>query len=230
MYYSTDPTLSCEERHKIWLDNIRKAVADRIVNEEERVPSYTALWRHWLRSSWVIKYWRNSHLNDVYSELPQPDDCGWMKQPNGSYCIEWEAPEVLQKIQTTIDFLLKGCGCKKGCKTKSCGCRKRQTLCGPGCECRGCTNVPTKQCNGEQSDEARQEREQSDEVRQEREQSDEARQEREQSDVLTHEEDNEYEDDDTDDDSATSTADYESDLEDIETEIVTDFPFTVDIV
>ena len=46
------------------------------------------------------------------------------------------------KIKQTIDFLVKGCTCKRGCKSKQCGCRKKGKCCGPGCECQGCTNLP----------------------------------------------------------------------------------------
>ena len=37
---------------------------------------------------------------------------------------------------------MKGCSCKKGCKTKQCGSRKKCSDCGPGCNCKGCTNLP----------------------------------------------------------------------------------------
>ena len=44
-------------------------------------------------------------------------------------------------MKGTIEFLTKGCSCKKGCKTKQCGCRKTGRHCGPGCDCHGCTNL-----------------------------------------------------------------------------------------
>ena len=125
LYNSLNPSLPCEERHELWLKNISKTVSDRILHEEERVPSQTALWRHWLRSCWVSSMWRNSPLHDLYSNLPQPEDSGWFRQPDGSYCIDWEAIEVLARLERNIDFLLKGCGCRKGCKSKKCVCRKK---------------------------------------------------------------------------------------------------------
>ena len=61
------------------------------------------------------------------------------------YAIEWEAAEVMEKIKGTIQFLTKGCSCKKGCRTNNCGCRRRSSHCGPGCACQGCTNLPVAQ-------------------------------------------------------------------------------------
>ena len=151
LYNSLNPSLPCEERHELWLKNISKTVSDRILHEEERVPSQTALWRHWLRSCWVSSMWRNSPLHDLYSNLPQPEDSGWFRQPDGSYCIDWEAKEVLARLERNIDFLLKGCGCRKGCKSKKCGCRKKDIYCGPACECQGCCNIPVQQ-EGEDDD------------------------------------------------------------------------------
>ena len=48
------------QKHQIWIEKIRSIVSDRIVCEEERVPSYDALWRHWLRTCWISQMWGNS--------------------------------------------------------------------------------------------------------------------------------------------------------------------------
>ena len=89
----------------------------------------------------MTQLWRNSPFPDVYSSLPSSEQSGWICQPDGTYGIDWKAAEVQKEIQHTMNFLLKGCGCTKGCKTLSCGCCKKQSLCGPGCLCQGCTNV-----------------------------------------------------------------------------------------
>ena len=68
-----------------------------------------------------------------------------MKGTDGVYSIDWEDPEVQNKIRGTIDFLVKGCTCKKGCKTNRCKCHKNGDYCGPGCECQGCVNIPIHQ-------------------------------------------------------------------------------------
>jgi len=104
------------------------------LNEEERVPFITALWRHWLCSCWVNQLWQNSSEEDVFSSLPLPEESGWNKLDDG-YTFDWEAPEIQSRVQEAIDFLIKGCSCKKGCKTANCGCRKKGRYCGPTCLC-----------------------------------------------------------------------------------------------
>ena len=85
--------------------------------------------------------------------LPLPEQSEWLRS-NGTYTIDWEAPEVMDRIKTTVDFLTKGCECKKGCGDKGgCGCvRKKKSYCGPGCECR-CVNLPHLQSQLGSSDE-----------------------------------------------------------------------------
>ena len=57
-YNATFPSLSPVYRHnKVWIHNISIVVADRIKSEEERIPTYTSLWRHWLRTCWVTNLW-----------------------------------------------------------------------------------------------------------------------------------------------------------------------------
>ena len=143
LYNSIDPSLPAKERHQVWLQEIRKLVSNRITTEEERVPSVTSLWRHWLRSSWIHQMWQCSNQCDMYSSLPQPEDSGWTICEDGKYKIDWEAPEIVEKVKRTIQFLIKGCSCKKGCISNNCGCRKKGIHCGPGCECQGCVNLPT---------------------------------------------------------------------------------------
>lgn len=143
LYNSLEQSLSTPDKHKLWIQQIRRTVANRITNEEERVPSITSLWRHWTRSCWISQMWQNSHLPDMYSPLPQPESCGWLHSDDGGYHIDWEAPEIIERVKNTIEFLTKGCTCKKGCRTNNCGCKKKYRYCGPGCECQGCTNVPS---------------------------------------------------------------------------------------
>lgn len=46
-----------------------------------------------------------------------------------------------ETVKNTIDFLIKGCTCKKGCNSGRCGCKKNGRTCGPGCQCQGCANL-----------------------------------------------------------------------------------------
>ena len=81
---STKPT----ERHKLWLQKIRNTVSNRTVNEEERVPTYTAPWRHWLRSCWVSKMWQNSPIPDNLYNLPRPGDSGWICTSEQKFSVD----------------------------------------------------------------------------------------------------------------------------------------------
>ena len=113
------------------------------MSEEERVPSYTALWHHWKRVCWVSEMWNNSPQQDVMKEISLPEDSSWFLTADNKYAIEWESPEIEEQVQSSINFLVKGCSCKKSkCKTLQCSCRKGGRNCGPGCECHGCTNLP----------------------------------------------------------------------------------------
>ena len=152
LYNSLDNAVSLEDHHKQWLETIRAAIVERITNEEERVPSYTALWRHWLRSCWVHKVWKQAANHNIV--FPQPQQYGWKVNEDASYSIEWEADEVVKHIEDTVSFLCKGCHCSKGCGSR-CGCRRKAKHCGPGCDCQGCTNLDVV-ISDESTDEAHQ--------------------------------------------------------------------------
>ena len=138
-----------QEQHLKWYNTIRSVVGDRITCEQERMPSHTSMWRHWLRSCWVAQMWSNSPEEDLQGSLPPPDDCGWKRASDGSYTVDWECPTVQQQVQDTINFLTKGCSCKKGCHSQRCGCLKSGRHCGPGCQCHNCQNVQPKSSTGE---------------------------------------------------------------------------------
>ena len=104
------------------------------------MPSLTSMWQHWLRSCWIAKTLCNSTKEDPYNNLPYPELCGWCKNEGGVYTYDWEFPEVQSRVTETINFLTKGCTCKKGCYNQ-CGCRRKRSTCGPGCQCQGCKNV-----------------------------------------------------------------------------------------
>ena len=100
LYNSLDPSLPPKERHRVWLNTIREVVSDRIINKEDRVPTITSLWRHWLRCCWVSQMWQNSYQPDIFSSLPSPQDSGWILHvhPNNTNTLDWEAAEVQHKM------------------------------------------------------------------------------------------------------------------------------------
>ena len=145
---STDP----KEQHLLWYNDIRGIVSDHITTEEDRMPSHTSMWRHWMRCCWVAHLWGNSSKEDQLHNLPAPESSGWLRHNDGSYGFDWECPKLQQEISETIDFLTKGCACKQGCRSQRCGCRKKNQQCGPGCQCHGCTNVHTTVTTEDSSD------------------------------------------------------------------------------
>ena len=70
----------------MWLNGIRDVVSDRVTIEEDRVPTSTLLWRHWLRCCWLSQMWQNSGMS--------PQNSGWLVQEDGKYVFDWEATEV----------------------------------------------------------------------------------------------------------------------------------------
>ena len=122
---------NAHEQHTVWYNAIRSIVSDRITNEEDRMPSATAMWRHWSRSCWVAKMWCNSTEENPYNDLPPPDECGWCRNESGGYVCDWECPEVQRRVTDTIQFLTKGCSCKKGCYTnEECSSVRYSAWCG----------------------------------------------------------------------------------------------------
>ena len=86
------------------------------------MPSISALWRHWLHTTYICTLWQNSHISDVYINVPLSQQAGWIITEDGSYSIDWEDPDKLKLIRKNIDYLLRGCSCKKGCVSNRCGC------------------------------------------------------------------------------------------------------------
>ena len=127
-------------QHKQWFESIRQTVWERIDDEDQLPPSVEALWRHWLRTCWVSNFWKQAGCNQ-YSLL-DIIQFGW-KISEGSLLIDWDAPENIEVVRQRVGLLLRGCSCKKGCKTNRCSCRKRCRKCGPGCSCCNCENGPT---------------------------------------------------------------------------------------
>lgn len=48
---------SLQTKHKQWLLKITDVVWGRVSREDQAVPSWDALYLHWRRCVWVLKYW-----------------------------------------------------------------------------------------------------------------------------------------------------------------------------
>ena len=129
------------EHHKLWLDDIRQQTWDRVLYENEMVPSMEALYRHWMRTCWVIHMWKQANKNII--ELLPLTKHGW-KLENDILTSDWDSEENIQNVNKRVAGLLKGCRCKTGCKTARCGCKKKGNVCSEGCECTDCTSNSSK--------------------------------------------------------------------------------------
>ena len=69
--------------------------SERILAEDERIPSFMALWRHWMRATYtcICIMWANASLSDPYFNLPLPENSGWILNADGTYSIDWEDAE-----------------------------------------------------------------------------------------------------------------------------------------
>ena len=94
--------------------------------------------------------WQQAESNNVV--LASLSSNGWARDEDGTLVICWDTEESRRKVKERVMLLLKGCGCKSGCKSGRCGCKsgcksgrcgciKRRVACGPGCRCINCTNT-----------------------------------------------------------------------------------------
>ncbi len=131
-------TTSYLEQHKAWLDNIRSKSLLTGKNEQQVIPSNDALYRHWLRSVFVLLLWEQALETSV--QMPTLYNYGWKNQGNGRISIDWDSNSNLNEIRDRVAFITKGCGCKGGCLSNRCSCKRSNKYCGPGCICIKCEN------------------------------------------------------------------------------------------
>ena len=117
-------TTDAEKQHKVWLEELRTSIWPRITYEDDILPTTEALWRHWLRSCWVITMWKQSDRNIM--QVADITRCGW-KINNGIVSIDWDSDSNLAAINEKVILLTKGCKYKKGCNSSRCSCRKNKT-------------------------------------------------------------------------------------------------------
>ena len=122
LFNSFSGASSPTEQHTKWLDHLRQGIWDRITQENESIPSFTALQLHWKRCCWVLHMWQQAESNNVV--LAPLSSNGWARDEDGSLVICWDTEESRRKVKERVMLLLKGCGCKSGCKSGRCGCIK----------------------------------------------------------------------------------------------------------
>ena len=90
----------------------------------------------------VIDMWRQANNPEMI--LKPIDLYGW-KIKDGKLEFDWDSDANIQRVQTRVQGLLKGCKRTKWCKTNACGCKRRGQSCTEGCQCHECGNLPHSQ-------------------------------------------------------------------------------------
>ena len=75
--YNSMTQIGIEEKYIEWYLNIRRVIP--ILSEDQRPPTLTSLWRHWMRSCWIKHMLENSSKADQYHGLAPPESQGWSK-------------------------------------------------------------------------------------------------------------------------------------------------------
>ena len=132
LYNSLTSNSDPHSRHSEWLDFIRNRIWTRIQYEEEMVPSYDALSRHWKRSCWVSSVWRQATSNVIV--YPPLENFGWKQPDQQTLNIDWDSDSNISQIKERVAFIRKGCSCKTGCSTGRCKCKKNGSKCGPNAQ------------------------------------------------------------------------------------------------
>jgi hypothetical protein len=60
-------------------------------------------------------------------KLPPLTDYGW-EISNNSLRIVWDSDVNFKKVEKTVEWYTKGCGCKGGCSNNKCQCRKKTPI------------------------------------------------------------------------------------------------------
>ena len=104
--------------------------------EANLLPTYTALTRHILRATYVLKL-VFSVTSSNCPVLKSHCSYGWVEiGPEKVVEIDWDDECVVE----TFFASMVTCGCKKGCKTNRCKCRSNGKKCSIRCKCVGCSN------------------------------------------------------------------------------------------
>ncbi len=104
---------SSQNRHCKWLSSIRDKIRTHIQYEENMMPSYEALVRHWKRACWVSSLWAQVTSNTM--TYPPLQDYGWKNSIHKGLTIDWNSENITTEIRERVALIRKGCSCKKGC-------------------------------------------------------------------------------------------------------------------
>ena len=92
-----------EAHHSAWLDVIREKIWLRIRYEEEMLPSYAALQRHWKRSCWMASVWKQATSNQI--TYPPLHTSGWKQPDPNTLLIDWDSENNVSQIKRGVTQL-----------------------------------------------------------------------------------------------------------------------------
>lgn len=97
----SDPYMTVEVDTQTSLDVLGHAIWDRIIFEDQLLPSIDAVKRHYLRAKWFISYWKQSLHNNIH--LPPILTHGW-KLMVERLQVDWEGETNACAIRDYVSF------------------------------------------------------------------------------------------------------------------------------
>lgn len=122
-----------------WLEHLREQTWAAVPSEDESLPSFGALYFHFLRGVFALKMWEQACTGLI--AVPEVAAHGY-RQVGESLQLVYDYEVRIDRIKEQVDAVLKGCGCKKStCVNRQCKCRSASRACTPSCRCVGCANT-----------------------------------------------------------------------------------------
>jgi hypothetical protein len=110
-----------------------------VPNEDECLPSFGALYFHFLRGLFALKMWEQACDGQI--KVPVITEHGNQRKEERLEIVH-DYPATIERIKQQVASVLKGCGCKvTGCKNKKCKCRAAGQVCTASCRCAACLNT-----------------------------------------------------------------------------------------
>ena len=90
------------EKHFLWIKKLNTKIWERVDFEDSLIPSIEALRLHWIRSRWVLLYWRQAQRS--YIQLPPIEKHGWNIKEQ-SLVVEWDTEKNIKGVQSRVALL-----------------------------------------------------------------------------------------------------------------------------
>lgn len=123
-----------------WLEHLREQTWAAVPTKDECLPSFGALYFHFLRGLFALKMWQQA-CNGVI-RVPAITAHGYQHTVDGVLQLVYDYSKRIEPIKEQVAAVQKGCGCKvTACKNRQCKCRAAGQLCTASCRCAACLNT-----------------------------------------------------------------------------------------